>query len=396
MHPHSSLWASTSDRHHPSSQPSRAPADLCSSVFAHLLPAPTSGSWTAHIPSAAGEVISPLEKKKRMAQASLHLPLSPHGEDKERPSVIHCPQSPARASSSHNCSSSDGSPLPLSSSSSRSPSTSSISSEDSSTENDAKPAAASEPPHNCSSKNTTSGSDDSKSASCGLVSRDATGQNKAASQPLRADAIKSQIKDHTWTQSHKDGGKYLAQPVHLSPSFTEKLDWAPTSTSSFTKVIPKSMQLLRPAPLRPAYKPYPSRVAPRDDSLPRAKEANGAVSLFYPTEKRDKSRTMPQKAPLAQQSLSHATGTTLPVACVLSSYDKAGRDSRHHPPLHSAYLPSRMRLPPSQLMYRHVPLAPPHPALIGPAVYPYPYHIPLLNHQTGYACTLPAIYPHKL
>lgn len=48
-------------------------------------------------------------------------------------------------------------------------------------------------------------------------------------------------------------------------------------------------------------------------------------------------------------------------------------------------------------MYRHVPMSPAHSALIGSAVYPYPYSIPMLNPQTGY--TLPAmspIYPHKL
>ncbi|XP_029016675.1 AT-rich interactive domain-containing protein 5A isoform X2 [Betta splendens] len=400
MHPHSSLWASTSDRHHAERpQPSRAPADLCSSVFAHLLPIPTAPSWTAHVPSAAGEVISPLEKKKRMAQASLNLPMSPQGEDKERPSVIHCPQSPARASSGQNCNSSDGSPLPLSSSSSRSPSSSSILSEDSSTENEDKPTSASEPPHNCSStaKTTSSCSEDSKSASCSQISKDPAGGDKDAShigsQSLAADSKKSQLKDHAWKPNHKAGNKYLPHPVHLPPSFT---DWAPTSTSSFTKVIPKSMQLLRPAPVRPAYKTYPGRAVQQDDSLPCAKEMNSVVSLFYPTEKRDKSRTMLQKVALAQQSPAHATSTAVPMPCVLSSYDKPGRDSRHHPPLHSAYLPARMRLPPSQLMYRHVPVAPAHPAVIGPAVYPYPYPIPMLSPQTAYACALPAIYSHKL
>lgn len=402
MHPHSSLWASTSDRHHPDcSQPNRAPTDLCSSVFAHLLPVSSSSSWTAHIPSAAGEVISPLEKKKRMAQASLNLPPSPQSEDKERPSVIHCPQSPARASSSRNCNSSDGSPLPLSSSSSRSPSSSSISSEDGPAGNEDKPTSASELPHNCSStvKNTPSCSEDSKSVSCSQISKDLAGQIKdvshISSQSLTADSIKSQIKDSAWKLSHKASSKYLTHPIHTSPSSIEKPNWAPTSTSSFTKVIPKSVQLLRPAPLRPAFKTYQNRAVQQDESLPCAKELNNVVSLFYQTEKRDKSRTMLQKVPPTQQSLSHAT-TALPVSCVLSSYDKSGRDSRHHPPLHPAFLPSRMRLPQSQLMYRHVPLAPAHPALIGPTVYPYPYHIPLLNPQTGYACTLPAIYPHKL
>lgn len=396
IHPHSALWASASDRHHPDcSQPNRAPTDLCTSVLAHLLPVPTSNSWT-HIPSAAGEVISPLEKKKRMAQASLNLPMSPQSEDKERPSVIHCPQSPTRASSSRNCNSSDGSPLPLSSSSSRSPSSSSISSEDSPAGNEDKPTSDSELLHNCSStgKSTSSCSEDNKSVSCSQISKDLGRQNKdvspISSQSLMADSVINQIKDSTWKLSQR-----LTRPYYCSPSFTEKPDWISTPTSSFTKVIPKSVQLLRPNPVRPNYKTFQSRVVQQDSSLPCAKKLNNMTPWFFQTEKRDRSRTMLQKVPPTQQSLSHATAT-LPVSCVLSGYDKSGRDSRHQPPLHPAYLPSRMRLPQSQLMYHHVPMGSTHPALLGPAVYPYPYHIPLLNPPSGYTCTLPAIYPHKL
>lgn len=48
-------------------------------------------------------------------------------------------------------------------------------------------------------------------------------------------------------------------------------------------------------------------------------------------------------------------------------------------------------------MYRNVPMGPPPSALIGSALYSYPYPIPLLNPQTAYA--IPAInpiYPQKL
>ncbi len=391
MHPHPALWAPTSDRHHPDcSQPSRATTSLCTSVYARLVQVPTSSHWTAHIPSAAGEVISPLEKKKRMAQASLNLPQSPQSEDKERPSVIHCSQSPARASSSQNCNSSDGSPLPLSSSSSRSPSPYSVSSEDGPAGNEDKPASGSEPPQNCSSsvKNIAGCSEESKSVSCSQISKDPAGQNKDVSHisSQSADSIKVQSKDSTWKQINK--GKYF--PHYLPPS-----DWAPTSTSSFTKVIPKSVQLLRPAPIRPSYKTQ-GRPMQQDDHLTCTKKLNNVAPWHYQPEKREKSRTMPQKVPPAQQSLSHST-TYLPVSCVLSSYDKSGRDSRHQPPLHPAFLSHRMRLPQSQLMYRHVPMSPAHSALNWSAVYPYPYSIPLLNPQTGY--TLPAtnpIYSHKL
>ncbi|XP_071338596.1 AT-rich interactive domain-containing protein 5A isoform X2 [Trachinotus anak] len=405
MHPHSALWAVTSDRHHPdSSQPNRAPTDLCPSLY--LLPVPTSSPWTTQClttpASAAGEVISPLEKKKRMAQASLNLPASPQSEDKERPSVICCSQSPARASSSQNCNSSDGSPRPLSSSSSRSPSPLSVSSEDSPAGNEDKPASSSELSQNCSSsvKNTSNCREDNKSVSCTQISKDLARPNKdishVSSQSLTADLINSQFKDSPWKPFHKGSVKYFTHAFHPSPSFTEKSDCAPTSTSSFTKVIPKPVQLLRPAPIRPNFKIHPNRLPHQDDPLTGAKKLNNMTPWLYQSEKREKSRTMLQKVPHTQQSLSHSTAQ-LPVSCILSSYDKSGRDSRHQPPLYNMFPPNRMRLPQSQLMYRHIPVGPAHSALIGPAVYPYPYSIPLLNPQTGY--TLPAmnpIYPHKL
>ncbi|KAM9360800.1 LOW QUALITY PROTEIN: AT-rich interactive domain-containing protein 5A [Symphorus nematophorus] len=397
MHPHPALWAGASDRHHPDcSQPNRASTNLCNPVYARLVQVPTSTPWPAHIPSAAaaaaaaGEVISPLEKKKRMAQASLNLPQS---EEKDRPSVIQCSQSPARASSSQNCNSSDGSPVPLSSSSSRTPSPYSDSSEDGATRNEDKP---SELPCNPSSSEKNTSSEERKPMSCSQTSKDPAGHNKDVSHvsSQSADSIKIPTKD--LRQIHKGSGRYIHYPFHPSSSFTVKSDWAPTSTSSFTKVVPKSVQPLRPAAVRPGYKTHHGRLMQQDDSLTCAKKLNNMTPWLYQTEKRDKSRTMLQKAPATQQSLSHSN-MSLPASCVLSNYDKSGRDSRHQPLLHPAFLPNRMRLPQSQLMYRHVPMGPAHSALIGPAVYSYSYPIPLLNPQAGYA--LPAmspIYPHKL
>ncbi len=393
-HPHPALWAATSDRHHPDcSQPNRAATNLCTSVYARLFQVPTSSPWTPQISSGAGEVISPLEKKKRMAQASLYLPLSAQSEDKERPSVIQCSQSPARASSSQNCNPSDGSPVPLSSSSSRSPSPYSVSSEDSATGNEDKPASSSEP-HNCcnSEKNASSCSEESK------LSKEPAGPNKDVPQvsSQSADSVKPQTKDSSWKPSQRGSGRYFSHSFHPSSSFPVKSDWAPTSTSSFTKVIPKSMQPLRPAPIRPGYKTHPGRLLQHDEPLTCAKKLNNIAPWSYQTEKREKSRTMPQKGPSAQQSLSHSPAG-LPMPCVLSSYDKSGRDSLHQPPLHPALLPNRTRQTHTQLMYRHVPMSPAHSALIGSTVFPYPYPLPLLGHQSGY--TLPAmnpIYPYKL
>lgn len=393
------LWAGTSDRHHPDcSQPTRAATNLCTSVFARLVQVPTSSPWTAHIPSAVGEVISPLEKKKRMAQASLNLPLSPQSEEKDRPSVIQCSQSPARACSSKKCDSSDGSPVPLSSSSSRSPSPYSVSSEDGESGNEEKPPPGSEHPYNSSSseKNTFHCSKERKTPSCSQISKE--GHNKDASHASShaVDSNKIQIKDSAWKQIHKWSGRYLPHTFHPSSSFALKSDWNPTATSSFTKVIPKSVQPLRPAPIRPGYKTHRGRLMPQDESVICAKKLSNPTQWLYQTENRERTRTMLQKAPATQQSLVDSTAS-LPVSYVLSGYEKSGRDSQHQPLLCPAFFSNRTRLPQSQLMYRHIPVGPSHSALIGSAVYPYPYSIPLLNPQTGY--TLPAmnpIYRHKL
>lgn len=402
MHPLPALWAATSDRHHPDlSQPIRAasscPLETCTSVYARLVQVPTASPWTAHIPSAVGEVISPLEKKKRMAQASLNLPLSPPREEKERPSIIQCSQSLGRAPSCQNCNSSDGSPVPLSSSSSRSPSPYSVSSEDSAAGTDDKPASSSELSHNSSNsgKSTSSCSAESKSVSFSQISKERQNKDVSHASSQSADSINVQIKDPASKPIHKGSGRCFPYTFHSS-SFTLKSDWAPTSTSSFTKVIPKSVQPLRPAPIRPGYKTHQGKLVQQDSALTCAKKLNNMGPWLYQTEKREKSRTMLQKVPTTQQSLVHST-VSLPMSCVLSSYDKSGRDSRHQPLLHPAFLSNRMRIPQSQLMYRHFPVSPAQSAFIGSTAYPYPYSFPLLNTQTGY--TLPAmspIYPHKI
>uniref|UniRef100_A0A672H3F5 AT rich interactive domain 5A (MRF1-like) n=1 Tax=Salarias fasciatus TaxID=181472 RepID=A0A672H3F5_SALFA len=364
-----------------SSQPSRAGADL----YTHILQAPTSASWITHVPPAAGEVISPLEKKKRMAQASLHLPRGSQSEDKDRPSVIHCSQSPARAPSGRNRSFSDGSPLPLSSSSSRSPSPLSVSSEDGAAGSDYKPAASSELTQNCRStvKNTPDCSEEGKSVTS-QTSKPPPGQNNntapVRAQPLSPNSVKQLNQDSAWKPYYKANSKYFSYPLHSLSSLSST-----ASPSSFTKVASKSVQLLRPAPIRPGYKMYPSRL--QVESQTCTKRMHNMTPWPYQTEKREKCRTAPQKAPPVQQSAIHS-------AAALPSYDKPGRDSRYQPVLHPAYVSNRVRLPQSQLMYRHLPIS---PAVIGSAVYPYPYAIPLYNSQSGYA--IPAInpvYPHKL
>lgn len=389
MSPHFALWPSSSDRRHPErSQPSRTAEDFCPPVNGHILQAPN--NWIPHLLSVTGEVISPLEKKKRMAQASLSVPLSSQREDKERPSVIHCSQSPARASSGRNCNSSEGSPLPLSSSSSRSSSPLSVSSEESPAGSGDKPRPSSTSAENCSMAAKLQ--EDNKPVSCGQTPTSTSAQKKdtplVSSQMLTTDSVKSQRKDSACNLYHKVPSKYFVNPFHSSPSFSHP-------TSSFTKVTPKSVQLVRPSPVRPGYKVLHSRLLQTDNSLPFTKKLGG-VTPWYSTEKRDRSRMMQQKVPPSQQGLAQSA-TPLPASCVLSNYDKSARDSRQPQPLHPALLPHRMRFPHSQLMYHSMPVGPSHSALIGPAVYPFPYSIPLLSPQVGYPLpAMSSVYPHKL
>lgn len=376
MQPLPALWAAAPDPR----QPSRAAGNRCTSVYARLVQVPTSSPWNAHVPSAAGEVISPLEKKKRMAQASLS---SPQGEEKERPSVIQCSQSPAQAYSSHNCNSSDGSPVPLSPFSSRSPSPYSVSSDDGAAENGDKPASQLPDNPSDSGENKSGCSEERKPSGCAEVSR----KEKDNSQP--ADSIK----DSTWTPIHKISHKYFLHASRPHPTFNLKSDWAPASTSSFTKVIPKSVQPLRPAAIRPPYKGHQGRLLQQDDYPACAKKPTSPWP--FQVEKRDKPRTAPQKAPAAQHGLSHPTASRQQ-SCVLSNYDKAGRDSQQQSLVHPTFLSNRMRLPPSQLLYHQVPVGLAQSALIGSAVYQYPYTLPQLTPQTGYfSPAMTPIYPHN-
>lgn len=395
VHPHSALWPATADRNHPDCL-NRAPADCCTSVYARLAQVPTAGPWTAHIPPTAGEVISPLEKKKRVAQASLMLPRSPPSEDKERPSVIHCSQSPAHASSSsHNCKLSDGSPIPLSSSSSRSPSPYSVSSEDSETgTHEDKSTLGPKLLHGSSNseKNNPASAEEQKSVPCSQMHKQVQNKNSPHVSFPTTDSFKVPAADSAWKPMHKESGRYFPPAFIASPDYALKSDWSPASTSSFTKVIPKTVQPLRPAPIRPAFKSHQGRLM-QQDSLACAKKLSSVPPWLCQVEKRDKSRVTPQKVPISQENLV-LSGSRPPVSCVLPGHNKSGRDSRHQALLPPALLSSRMRLPQPQLMYHHVPVSPAHPGLIGSAVYQYPYAINLVNPQNAY--TFPSIYPYKL
>uniref|UniRef100_A0A8C6WEG5 AT rich interactive domain 5A (MRF1-like) n=1 Tax=Neogobius melanostomus TaxID=47308 RepID=A0A8C6WEG5_9GOBI len=359
LHSLPSMWTVPSDKLDGSKQNS----DLRVYDLSHVLPVPTS-HWTPHVAVGTGAGISPLEKKKRTAQASLNLGLSPQGEGNQRPSVILCP-SPGQASS-------DGSPQPQSSSSSRSPSPQSVSSEDISVNRQDKPLSGLKSQLNHSNVKRIC-PDERKSHVSQENAKEKTG---ISSQPGTKDSAKDRITN--WRPLYK--GTHFT-PFHSS-SFPVKNDLAPASTSSFTKVVPKTVQLLRPAPIHLGYKIH-QMCQVQDDSL--TKKLSNTSQRIYQTEKWESSRSRLSKAPLSQHSLVH----NLPPSSVGSRCDKSGRDTRFHS-FHPALFPNRMRLPHTQLMYRHVPVSPGHPAVFGPIAYPYSYPMP----HPGYTHVMP-VYQHK-
>ncbi|XP_055017545.1 AT-rich interactive domain-containing protein 5A isoform X2 [Boleophthalmus pectinirostris] len=374
LHPHPSMRTIPSDK----VDRSKPSSDLSIYDLAHFLPMPSTCTWTPPVPPAAGAGISPLEKKKRMAQASLRL--RQQGEESQRPSVILC-SSPGPASSAR--ASSDGSPQPQSSSSSRSPSPLSVSSEESHVENKDKAIRHQDKSSPCldlqlnHSKVKSVCTDDRESLKSKEITSDKTESN---SQPVTKHFANERITN--WMPVYK--GTHFTPSFHSS-SFHAKYDLAAASSSSFTKVVPKTVQLLRPAPIRLGYKIHQTRQVPDDSAT---KKLNSTSQRTNQTEKWENSQSRLCKAPLSQHSFVH----NLPTACVVSSYNKSGRGSRPHMSFHPTFLPNRMR-PPHQLMYRQVPVNPGHPAFIGPVAYPFSYS---MSHP-GY--TLPnvmPIYQHKL
>ncbi|XP_077417788.1 AT-rich interactive domain-containing protein 5A isoform X2 [Vanacampus margaritifer] len=313
-HPGSALW-----------QQPQVPLTPDLYAYSHLPHGPAATPWPANISSAVGEVISPLEKKKRVAQASLRA--NPQGE-RERPSVIRRSASPAFGG--HKCDSSDGSPRPLSSSSfsSRSPSPRSISSEE---ENNS--ALRSDLAPECCMQN-----DDKPIRE---MSKDPAGARK---EHIREPKVAS--KDLTYSSTEL------------------KSDCDPTSSSAFITMLTKSTPLPRPAPIRPGHRVQHGALTNH------SKPFKNISPLPLPQET---FRAMSAKFAPSQQRRPHSP-----------FYDM--RDSHLRSTLQQpAFLP-RMRIPPSQLPYRHVPVSAPHSALI----YPYPYAVPLWGPHASY--TIPAFY----
>ncbi|KAJ7994234.1 hypothetical protein DPEC_G00263780 [Dallia pectoralis] len=389
----SSPWSTPSERLHPDCPPANngntAGEDHSSSAFSSSQPAPgttSSSSWKGvHIQSSTvADIISPLEKKKRMAQASLTQSqdsMSPRAEDcKGRPSVIHCPQSPGLHSTHRTRTASEGSPLPPSSSSSRSPSPYSISSEDCQTLTEDGPSVPkAEVPRYFSINPLPTRSGVHKPQSCSPDVKEYVnlpGGQRDFSQvsPLPSDPvyIKGQSPNSLWSPV----GSGSRRPTHQIPppmSCTLRSCMIP-STSSFTKVYPKSIEPLRPVPFQPGYAfhQHPNRSMLRD-GLIYTKKINLAPE-HYTTEKKDKSRTVLPK-PLPTQQAVFRSNAGLPVSYLIPACDKTMGDSGQKPPVNPGYLPSYVRLPQSQTtpMYRHVSMGPGLVSPYEPALISYPY-----------------------
>uniref|UniRef100_A0A4W5KSX3 ARID domain-containing protein n=1 Tax=Hucho hucho TaxID=62062 RepID=A0A4W5KSX3_9TELE len=370
---------------------------------------PTSCPWRgSRLQSAAADIISPLEKKKRMAQASLSesqdSQSARQGDCKGRPSVIHCSQSPGLLLPSRTRTTSEGSPLPQSSSSSRSPSPYSISSEDCpALSEDRPPVPKPEVPLHFSSNPISVHSGVHKPRTCSPDVKEYVafpeGQRdfpQVSPLPVETVSIKGRSKNSVWSPVCNGSNRHPAHqiPPPTSCTYTVRSCLVP-STSSFTKVYPKSMESLRPIPFQPGYTFHqnPNRPMLHDDRLIYKKKLH-MVPQHYQTEKKEKSRTMLPKPLPTQQPVFHSNAS-IPVSYLIPAYDRTRADSGQKPPVHPLFIPTHVRLSQSQAspMYRHVPTGHTHTSSYEPALYSYPFHIPMCIPHTGYSIT-GVHYPH--
>ena len=343
-----------------------------------------------------------------MAQASLSesqdSQSARQGDCKGRPSVIHCSQSPGLFLPSRTRTTSEGSPLPLSSSSSRSPSPYSISSEDCpALTEDRPPVPKPEVPLHFSSNPVSAHSGVHKPQTCSPDVKEYVGFPggrrefpQVSPLPVETVAIKGRSKNSVWSPVCNGSNRHPAHqiPPPTSCTYTVRSCLVP-STSSFTKVYPKSMESLQPIPFQPGYTFHqnPNRPMLHDDRLIYKKKLQ-MVPRHYQTEKKQKSRTMLHKPLPTQQPVFHPNAS-IPVSYLIPAYDRTRGDSGQKPPVHPLFIPTHVRLSQSQTspMYHHVPTGHTHTSSYEPALYSYPFHIPMCNPHTGYSIT-GVHYPH--
>ncbi|XP_067269081.1 AT-rich interactive domain-containing protein 5A [Pseudorasbora parva] len=347
-------------------------------------------------------VISPLEKKKRLAQASLTAPSSGSLEDGgelERPSVIQLSQSnqsPACPSSTRTRHSSDGSPLPVSSPSdslSRSPSPYSVSSEDciaittqKSPVKETERKTPSRLPTLPTSKAGSTGV--CKPLGCYPNSKElANYQHFHYREFLQAGPAHSEKTQRSlsWTSDGKFGTR-LASHRLPSPLYTKA--YLVPHASSFSKVLPRE-----PCRLQPTFKPhmsYHQHLLKRPTTIDEAYLKKIPVSSpLRMTDRKEKAKTMlPKPLPTQQYSFHPHAGLTMPYFQTLERPRGDLAEQIKSLPFQPVLLPTHLTIPPAQTQSMNCPpVGTPFHGSYEAALPSYPYPVPIWHSPAGYNMT---------
>ncbi len=388
---HHSPWMASSDR---------LDSDQSSAVSVH---SPHPGTCSReisllHTPTPT-EVISPLEKKKRLAQASLAIPASgalEDGAELERPSVIqlsHSSQSPVCPSSTRTRHSSDGSPLPVSSPSgslSRSPSPCSVSSEDCIAVTTQSPSK--EPESKTPSRLSTLPM--SKAASTGVCkplgcypsSKELANYHRYHYRDFLQGgpphSEKTQRSLSQWTLDGKSPTRLVS--YRLPPPAYTKPCWVPHA-SSFYKVSPRDT--CRPVSLQPTFKPhmsYPQHLLKRPTTEESYLKKIPVGSPHRITDRKEKAKTA---LPLSTQQFLFHPHAGLPM--LYSPTTERPRadltEQLKALPFQPVILPNHLTIPTAQTHSMHCPpMGNPFPGSYEAALPSYHYPLPIWHPPAGY------------
>ncbi|KAK2840626.1 hypothetical protein Q7C36_012205 [Tachysurus vachellii] len=309
-------------------------------------------------------VISPLEKKKRLAQASLSIAPPAgleDGTEPERPSVIHL--SHMSTPSGHESHASDSSPLPLSSPSpSRSNSPFSVSSEDCAT----VPIQKTPVPETKKHKPARFGA---SPKSIGRVCQPL---------PLIHYPCPKDMSSLPRQLHHSFLNLTSTYPDKTQRHPSVRIPMVPQANSSFTKVVPRSHDHWRPVSFHSLYKNHtPNSKRPSStEKIPS--------TLRFP-DRNDKSKMVVPKPMPTQQYLVHQTGLpTLPY--LLSGFNRPGAEALEQMkalPFQPILFP-HLSIPQSQTHPTH-PLQGPFPGPYEATLRPYPYPVPVWHPPAGFS-----------
>ncbi|KAL4597416.1 AT-rich interactive domain-containing protein 5A-like isoform X1, partial [Arapaima gigas] len=389
---HPPPWALPAER--PQSDHCRSPMGATAAKdlpAAACTAAHTAGGLFHSLQASSTQVISPLEKKKRMAQASLGLSKhNPDADSRERPSVIHCAQSPGLPPSHRARNSSEGSPAPRSSpSSSRSSSPCSVSSDDCQevSTSGLDPAARAPPAYVGNFTSVPYSSGVCKPLSCFPSIKDADSylRHHRDFQQAESASVKGQRPDSPWSSGCKEEDRHSGLKAHPSPSSSSgsaamRTCWVPMAPS-FAKTFPTPV---RPGAFQPTYKTSQSLKRPSPEEMaPYGKR----VPPLHQGELKEKLKPgLPKPLPIPH-SLFHAS---MPIPYLLSSYEKMRPTSG--PQLKSFslqpfLLPPQLTLPahpqPNSL-YRHVAAGAAYPVSLEHVPRPCPYPFPVWQSPAAY------------